>query len=50
MLQRTDQFLIGPVIDIDEPEIVILAVGPATGRLIGIGEPVDADNIGSRRK
>src|ERR1041384_2877959 len=50
LVQRTDQFPIGPVIDIAEPEFVILAVGPAAGRLVGIGEPMDTNYIGSRRK
>src|ERR1051325_11090272 len=50
VLQRTDQLLIGPVIDIDEPEIVILAVRPAAGRLVGISEQMDTDYMGSRRK
>ena len=43
--QGGDQPLVRPVVDIDEAEIVVLAVGPAAGRLVGVLEPVHADRI-----
>ncbi len=43
--QRSHEVLIGPVVDVDEAEIVILAIGASAGRVIGELEPVRADDL-----
>ena len=45
--QRRGQFLIRPVLDIDQAEIVILAVRPPAHRIVVILEPVQPEHLGN---
>ena len=42
--------LVRPIIDVDEPKIVILAVGPSAFRMVVILKPMGADDFGDCRK
>src|SRR5579864_597493 len=44
--ERLGQLFVGLVVDVDEAEIVILAIGPAAFRVVVILEPMGADNLG----
>src|SRR6185312_16661662 len=44
--QRLGQAAIADVVDVDEAEIVVLAVGPAAFRVVVILKPVRADDLG----
>ena len=48
--ERRGQPAIRLVVDVDQPEIVILAIGPPAFRVIVILEPVGADNFRDRGK
>ncbi len=43
--KRPDQRLVRPIVDVDEAEIVILAVRPSARRVVGILEPVGSDDL-----
>jgi hypothetical protein len=48
--ERRRQMLVGPVVDIDQPEIVILTVGPSAFRMVVVLEPMRTDNFGNGRE
>ena len=48
--KRGNELLIRPISDIDQPEIVILAVGPPALRMVVVLEPMETDNFGDRRE
>src|SRR5207244_6094824 len=42
--ERLDELLVGPVVDVDEAEVVVLAVLPAALRMVVVLEPVAPDD------
>src|ERR1700731_1135071 len=48
--KRGNEALIRPIIDVDQSEIVILAVSPPALRMVAVLKPVETDNLGDRRE
>src|SRR4051812_32817019 len=45
-----NELLIRPITGVDQPEIVILSVGPSALRMIIVLKPMETDNLGDRRE